>query len=173
MGTKEPRQRTKLIQVRCTPEEYDRIHRSALAGGITVAEYVRRISLHRRIELKSAEPINLVALIAEIVRIGKKQRALARNNGDLDYSDISEDISNLIFEGERYLEGHTTALKELNIISELKRLGGLQKHLYLQMQDQMTTELSQQFSEVLRSIVKTIDDMGIRNETDSAEENPS
>jgi len=45
---------------------------------------------------------------------------------------------------------------DIRMMNELKRLGGLQKHLYSQMQDGMTTELSRQYSEVLTSIVSAI-----------------
>ncbi|AVV40024.1 plasmid mobilization protein MobA [Pantoea agglomerans] len=45
---------------------------------------------------------------------------------------------------------------DIRMMNELKRLGGLQKHLYTQMQEQMTTELSRQFSEVLSGIVTAI-----------------
>ncbi|EAA5258674.1 mobilization protein [Salmonella enterica subsp. enterica] len=48
-------------------------------------------------------------------------------------------------------------------IRELMKLGGLQKHLYTQMQSQMTPALSKQFSDVLIAIQKAIVgiDMGI------------
>lgn len=42
------------------------------------------------------------------------------------------------------------------LMNELLRLGGLQKHLFNQMQDNMTTELSKQFSEVLVEVKKAI-----------------
>ncbi|QLG96658.1 ribbon-helix-helix protein, CopG family (plasmid) [Pseudomonas yamanorum] len=45
---------------------------------------------------------------------------------------------------------------DIRMMSELQRLGGLQKHLYNQMQDSMSTELSKQFSEVLGEIKKAI-----------------
>lgn len=45
---------------------------------------------------------------------------------------------------------------DIRMMNELKRLGGLQKHLYTQMQEQMTTEISRQFSEVLSEIVTAI-----------------
>ena len=45
---------------------------------------------------------------------------------------------------------------DIRMMSELQRLGGLQKHLYNQMQSNMTTELSLQFSEVLGEIRKAI-----------------
>lgn len=45
---------------------------------------------------------------------------------------------------------------DIRMMNELKRLGGLQKHIYTQMQEQMTTELSRQFSEVLSGIVTAI-----------------
>lgn len=45
---------------------------------------------------------------------------------------------------------------DIRMMNELKRLGGLQKHLYTQMQEQMTTEISRQFSEVLSGIVTAI-----------------
>lgn len=48
---------------------------------------------------------------------------------------------------------------DIRMMNELKRMGGLQKHLYSQMQDGMTTELSRQFSEVLTSIVSAINSM--------------
>lgn len=42
------------------------------------------------------------------------------------------------------------------LMGELLQLGGLQKHLFNQMQDGMTTELSQQFSDVLVAIKKAV-----------------
>lgn len=45
---------------------------------------------------------------------------------------------------------------DLRLMNELLRLGGLQKHLFNQMQDNMTTELSKQFSEVLVEVKKAI-----------------
>ncbi|MDE8558968.1 plasmid mobilization protein MobA [Pantoea vagans] len=48
---------------------------------------------------------------------------------------------------------------DIRMMNELLRLGGLQKHLYTQMQASMTTELSQQFSEVLISIKHAINAM--------------
>ncbi|WP_122744889.1 plasmid mobilization protein MobA [Pseudomonas viridiflava] len=42
------------------------------------------------------------------------------------------------------------------LMGELLQLGGLQKHLYNQMQDQMTTDLSKQFSDVLVAIKKAV-----------------
>jgi len=42
------------------------------------------------------------------------------------------------------------------LMGELLQLGGLQKHLYNQMQDQMTTDLSKKFSEVLVAIKKAV-----------------
>lgn len=45
---------------------------------------------------------------------------------------------------------------DIRMMNELLRLGGLQKHLYTQMQDKMTTDLSRQFSEVLTSIKHAI-----------------
>lgn len=45
---------------------------------------------------------------------------------------------------------------DTRLMSELLRLGGLQKHLYNEMQSNMTTELSKQFSEVLVTLKKAI-----------------
>lgn len=45
---------------------------------------------------------------------------------------------------------------DTRLMTELLRLGGLQKHLYNQMQAGMTTELSQQFSEVIIALKKAI-----------------
>ena len=45
---------------------------------------------------------------------------------------------------------------DIRMMNELLRLGGLQKHLYTQMKDNMTTELSQQYSGVLTSITHAI-----------------
>ncbi|MCS2164471.1 plasmid mobilization protein MobA [Scandinavium manionii] len=45
---------------------------------------------------------------------------------------------------------------DIRMMNELKRLGGLQKHLFMQMQATMTTELSRQYSEVLSGIVTAI-----------------
>lgn len=41
-------------------------------------------------------------------------------------------------------------------VRELVKLGGLQKHLYTQMQNGMTPELSKQFSDVLVALKKAI-----------------
>lgn len=41
---------------------------------------------------------------------------------------------------------------DIKLLNELLRLGGLQKHLFNQMQDSMTTELSKQYSDVLVAI---------------------
>lgn len=54
------------------------------------------------------------------------------------------------------LSRRITVRTDIRMMNELLRLGGLQKHLYLQMQENMTTELSRQFSEVLTSITKAI-----------------
>lgn len=45
---------------------------------------------------------------------------------------------------------------DIRMMNEIKRLGGLQKHLYTQMQEGMTTELSRQFSEVLVEIARAL-----------------
>lgn len=45
---------------------------------------------------------------------------------------------------------------DIRMMNEIKRLGGLQKHLYTQMQEGMTTELSRQFSEVLIEIARAL-----------------
>jgi len=45
---------------------------------------------------------------------------------------------------------------DMRLMGELLRLGGLQKHLYNQMQEGMTTELSRQFSEVLVALKKAV-----------------
>ncbi|MDY7563441.1 MULTISPECIES: plasmid mobilization protein MobA [unclassified Pseudomonas] len=45
---------------------------------------------------------------------------------------------------------------DTRLMGELLRLGGLQKHLYNQMQSDMTTELSKQFSQVLVSLKKAV-----------------
>lgn len=42
------------------------------------------------------------------------------------------------------------------LMGELLQLGGLQKHLYNQMQTGMTTDLSKQFSDVLVAIKKAV-----------------
>ncbi|EOW6411052.1 MULTISPECIES: plasmid mobilization protein MobA [Cronobacter] len=48
---------------------------------------------------------------------------------------------------------------DIRMMNELLRLGGLQKHLYNEMQNHMTTELSRQFSEVLTSITYAINSL--------------
>lgn len=95
MSIKQPRQKTKLIQVRCTEDEYERIHESARAGGLTVAEYIRRISLHRRITPVKTD----YALVSEIITLGKQQNILAFQDGGIhssQYADILEAIKNAI-----------------------------------------------------------------------------
>lgn len=54
------------------------------------------------------------------------------------------------------LSRRITVRTDIRMMNELLRLGGLQKHLYTQMKDNMTTELSQQFSGVLTSITYAI-----------------
>ncbi|NWC64008.1 plasmid mobilization protein MobA [Cedecea sp. P7760] len=54
------------------------------------------------------------------------------------------------------LNRRITVRTDIRMMNELLRLGGLQKHLYTQMQQNMTTELSKQFSEVLISIKNAI-----------------
>lgn len=54
------------------------------------------------------------------------------------------------------LNRRITVRTDIRMMNELLRLGGLQKHLYTQMQASMTTELSYQFSEVLTSIKHAI-----------------
>lgn len=95
MSIKQPRQKTKLIQVRCTEDEYERIHESARAGGLTVAEYVRRISLHRRITPVKTD----YALVSELISLGKQQNILAFQDGGIHgskYADIIEAIKTAI-----------------------------------------------------------------------------
>lgn len=45
---------------------------------------------------------------------------------------------------------------DLKLMNELLRLGGLQKHLYNEMREKMTTDLSHQFSDVLVEIKRAI-----------------
>lgn len=45
---------------------------------------------------------------------------------------------------------------DTRLMNELLRLGGLQKHLFTQMQDGMTTELSKQFSDILVEIKRAV-----------------
>ncbi|MEB8059299.1 plasmid mobilization protein MobA [Pseudomonas fulva] len=45
---------------------------------------------------------------------------------------------------------------DTRLMNEMLRLGGLQKHLHNQMKDQMTQELSRQFSEVLVALKKAV-----------------
>ena len=57
------------------------------------------------------------------------------------------------------LKRRITVRTDIRMMNELLRLGGLQKHLFTQMQASMTTELSHQFSEVLVSIKHAINAM--------------
>lgn len=45
---------------------------------------------------------------------------------------------------------------DIRMMNELKRLGGLQKHIFTQMSETMTTELSRQFSDVLVGIADAL-----------------
>ncbi|MGM7284696.1 plasmid mobilization protein MobA [Pseudomonas guariconensis] len=45
---------------------------------------------------------------------------------------------------------------DTRLMNEMLRLGGLQKHLHNQMKEQMTEELSRQFSEVLVALKKAV-----------------
>ena len=99
MSNSENRNRTKLIQVRCTEEEYDRISESAKASGLTVSEYVRRISLRRRITAIKTD----YALIAELVRLGKQQVMLSLKDGGIhsgEYVDVIRAIQDAIIRAD-------------------------------------------------------------------------
>ncbi|MEN4980878.1 plasmid mobilization protein MobA [Erwinia billingiae] len=50
---------------------------------------------------------------------------------------------------------------DIRMRNELKRLGGLQKYLFSQMQQNMTTDLSRQFSNILLSIDDAINAMDL------------
>ncbi|MBP2157377.1 plasmid mobilization protein MobA [Erwinia rhapontici] len=52
---------------------------------------------------------------------------------------------------------------DLKLMNELLRLGGLQKHLYNEMRDKMTTDLSHQFSDVLVEIKRAIIALDLNN----------
>lgn len=84
------RNRSKLIQVRCTPEEHDMILKSADAGGLTVAEYIRRIALRRRIVPKPD-----YELFSELLRLGQLQRELLRESNGM-YREEFTEVINLI-----------------------------------------------------------------------------
>lgn len=51
---------------------------------------------------------------------------------------------------------------DLKLMNELLRLGGLQKHLFNQMQEGMTTDLSRQFSEVLVAIKTAVNALDLQ-----------
>ncbi len=65
MSRSNQRNRSKLIQVRCTPEEHDMVLKSADAGGLTIAEYIRRIVLWKHIVPKPD-----YELFSELLRLG-------------------------------------------------------------------------------------------------------
>lgn len=52
---------------------------------------------------------------------------------------------------------------DLKLMNEMLRLGGLQSHLYNEMRDKMTTEISKQFSDVLVEIKNTIRALNLNN----------
>lgn len=54
------------------------------------------------------------------------------------------------------LNRRITVRTDIRMMNEVKRLGGLQKHLFTQMEKNMTTELSRQFSDVLVAITNTL-----------------
>lgn len=54
------------------------------------------------------------------------------------------------------LNRRITVRTDIRMMNEVKRLGGLQKHLFTQMEKTMTTELSRQFSDVLVAITQTL-----------------
>lgn len=88
------RNRSKLIQVRCTPEEHDMILKSADAGGLTVAEYIRRIALRRRIVAKPD-----FDLFSELLRLGRLQQKLLIESDGIyreEYIEVINQIKNAI-----------------------------------------------------------------------------
>lgn len=94
MKRSEKRNRTKLIQVRCTPEEHEMIVQSAEAAYLTVGEYVRRIAMHRRIAQQTDHK-----LIAELSRMGSLQKELFIQGGKKntqEFIDIMNEIRGAI-----------------------------------------------------------------------------
>lgn len=90
MSQSERRNRTRLIQVRCTPEEHDMILQSAEAACLTVAEYVRRIALRRKIK-----PVTDYKMIMELSRLGGLQKHLFMQGHRADSKEYAEILSEL------------------------------------------------------------------------------
>lgn len=90
MSRSNQRNRSKLIQVRCTPEEHSMILKSADAGGLTVAEYIRRIVLRKHIVPKPD-----YELFSEFLRLKQLQRELLRESNGM-HCEESTKVINLI-----------------------------------------------------------------------------
>ena len=71
MSKSESRNRTGLIQFRCTPAELEAIQKKAAAAGMGVSEFVRRASLQRKIGVRTD-----YKAIAELLRLGGLQKHL-------------------------------------------------------------------------------------------------
>jgi len=90
MSRSERRNRTKLIQVRCTPEEHEMILQSAEAACLTVAEYVRRIALRRKIQ-----PVTDYKMIMTLSKLGALQKHLFMQGHRADSKEYSEVLTEL------------------------------------------------------------------------------
>lgn len=95
------------------------------------------------------------------IKVGQKDRWIKFRCSEDEYEAISNKAIVAGLTTSEYLR--RTALNrriqvrtDIRMMNELKRLGGLQKHLYTQMHEDMTTELSRQFSEVLVEIAKAL-----------------
>ncbi|HBQ8799602.1 plasmid mobilization protein MobA [Klebsiella pneumoniae] len=90
MSRSERRNKTKLIQVRCTPEEHGMIVNSAEAACLTVGEYVRRIALRRKIQ-----PVTDYKMIMALSRLGGLQKHLFMQGHRADSKEYSEILTEL------------------------------------------------------------------------------
>lgn len=90
MSRSERRNKTKLIQVRCTPEEHGMIVNSAEAACLNVGEYVRRIALRRKIQ-----PVTDYKMIMALSRLGGLQKHLFMLGHRADSKEYSEILTEL------------------------------------------------------------------------------
>lgn len=84
------------------------------------------------------------------IRCLPEEKALIKEKAELSGMSVGEYLRRCAL-GRRI-----TPPTDIRMINELLRLGGLQKHLYNQMQSHMTPELSKQFSEVLVALKKAV-----------------
>jgi hypothetical protein len=95
MSSRDKRQRTENLKVRCLPSEAEEIRKKALDGGVTVSEFMRCAALGRKTRNSTLES----QVINELRRLGGLQKHLFTEGGgqhSREYAEILQAIKSAI-----------------------------------------------------------------------------